>query len=88
VRRRTFAYFLDDHHGDGEVALTWKARPGEGEALAGADPARFFRPAYLGARGWGALRLDLEHTDWGEVAGFVADSYVAVAPRRLAALVA
>jgi predicted DNA-binding protein (MmcQ/YjbR family) len=41
--------------------------------------------AYLGARGWIGVRLDLEDVDWEEVARFIAVSYRLVAPRRLAA---
>src|SRR5204862_1723368 len=48
VRGRTFAYYLDHHHGDGRVALNCKVPPGDLEPLAALDPARFFVPAYLG----------------------------------------
>jgi hypothetical protein len=85
VRRRTFAYYLDDHHGDGRIALCCKVPPGDLEALVALDPARFFTPPYLGPRGWVGLRLDLPHLDWDEVARLVTCSYGLVAPRRLAA---
>jgi hypothetical protein len=86
VRRRTFAWYLDDHHGDGVVAVTFKAVPEAAGALLAAAPERFFRPAYTGSRGWLGLRLDRGPVDWDEVAALVADSYRMVAPRRLAAL--
>jgi hypothetical protein len=41
VRKRTFAYFLDNHHGDGMVAVTCKVLPGDNKALAEAQPDRF-----------------------------------------------
>ena len=87
VRKRTFAYFLNDHHGDGIVALTCKVLPGDNAALAAAQPARFYIPAYIGPRGWVALRLDVGNVDWDEVAELVVGSYLLVAPKRLAALV-
>ena len=87
VRRRTFAYWLDDHHGDGIVGLVCKARWGEAEALVAADPERFYTPAYLGPRGWVGLRLDGAEVDWTEVTDVVTESYLLVAPKRLAALV-
>jgi hypothetical protein len=87
VRRRTFAYWLDDHHGDGIVGLVCKARWGEAEALVAAEPERFYTPAYLGPRGWVGLRLDGAEVDWTEVTDLVTESYVLVAPKRLAALV-
>jgi hypothetical protein len=33
VRKKTFAYYLDDHHGDGIVAVTCKVLPGDNAAL-------------------------------------------------------
>jgi hypothetical protein len=88
VRRRTFAYWLDDHRGDeGIVGLVCKARWGEAEALVAAEPERFYTPAYLGPRGWVGLRLDRAEVDWTEVTDLVTESYLLVAPKRLAALV-
>jgi YjbR len=59
VRKKTFAYFLDNHHGDGIVAVTCKVLPGDNKALAKARPARFYLPDYLASKGWVALRLDM-----------------------------
>ncbi|MDQ6743247.1 MAG: MmcQ/YjbR family DNA-binding protein [Candidatus Dormibacteraeota bacterium] len=84
VGKRRFAYYLDDHHGDGRLALNCKVPHGDMEALVALDPSRFFVPAYLGAKGWIGVRLDQEDVDWDEVARFVAVSYRLVAPRRLA----
>jgi predicted DNA-binding protein (MmcQ/YjbR family) len=84
VRGRTFAYLLDDHHGDGILGVVGKAAPGEAEALIAGDPERYYPPAYLHHRGWVGLRLDREPVDWEEVAGLVTDSYLLVAPKKLA----
>jgi hypothetical protein len=88
VRKRTFAYFLDNHHGDGIVAVTCKVLQGENAALAAAQPKRYYLPAYIGARGWVALRLDIGKIDWDEVRELLLGSYLLAAPKRLAALVA
>jgi hypothetical protein len=85
VRKKTFAYFTDDHHGDGRLALSVKAPPGEQEALVGADPERFFVPAYLGYRGWVGLYLDREPPDWDEVAELFTEAYRMTAPKTLIA---
>jgi hypothetical protein len=87
VRNKTFAYYLQDHHGDGRLALCCKAAPGEQAALIASDPERFYRPAYLGSRGWVSLRLDLPDVDWDEVAELATDAYRLTAPKRLAARV-
>jgi hypothetical protein len=83
VRRKTFGYFLDDHHGDGIVGIAFKAGPGEQDALVRSDPDRFYVPAYLGARGWAALRLDTGRVNWTEVRELLTDAYRLQAPRKL-----
>jgi hypothetical protein len=35
--------------------------------LLAAQPDRFYLPAYIGSKGWVALRLDLAEIDWDEV---------------------
>ncbi len=84
VRKKTFAYYLDDHHGDGIVAITCKVAPGDHELLAKAQPDRFYLPAYIGAKGWVALRLDVGEIDWDEVRELLCESYRRVAPKSLA----
>jgi predicted DNA-binding protein (MmcQ/YjbR family) len=84
VCKKTFAYFLNDHHGDGIVSVACKAFPGENAALAAAQPTRFYLPSYIGPRGWVALRLDTGDTDWEEVGELILGSYRLIAPRRLA----
>ena len=83
VRGRSFAYYVDNHHGDGRVALHCKAPPGENTALATADPTRFFIPPYLGPRGWTALYLDLPTLDWPEATELLHEAYRLTAPKRL-----
>jgi phosphoribosylglycinamide formyltransferase-1 len=84
VRKKTFAYFLDNHHGDGIVAVTCKVLAGENKALTEAQPGRFYLPAYIASKGWVALRLDVGKVDWDEVRELLLGSYVLIAPKRLA----
>jgi predicted DNA-binding protein (MmcQ/YjbR family) len=89
VRKKTFVYFLDDHHGDGRLALNCKTSPEMRELLLGSDPARYFIPPYLGHHGWIGVYLDLAAaTDWDEVADLVIDSYRLIGPKRLVAQLA
>lgn len=87
VRKKNFAWFLNDHHGDGIVSVCAKALPGENNALIAAHPRKFYLPAYVGPRGWVGLRLDRGTIDWDEVRDLVTASYLQVAPKGLAALV-
>ena len=88
VRKKVFAYFLDNHHGDGIVSVCVKTQLGENRDLAREDSKRFYLPAYIGPRGWAGLRLDRAAIDWNDVAAFVTSSYCQVAPKKLVALVA
>ncbi len=84
--KRRFATFADRHHDD-RVAC-WLAAPrGLQEALVRARPERFFRPPYVGHRGWLGVVLE-SPVDWDEVAELVHEAYATVAPARLAAAVA
>ncbi len=87
VRRKVFAYYLENHHNDGIVSVCAKALPGDNAALVRSDPERFYLPAYIGPRGWVALRLDAGEIDWDEVSELVTGSYLLSAPRTLAARV-
>ena len=86
VRRKTFGYFLDDHHGDGIVGVALKAAAGEQDALVRSDPERYYVPAYLGSKGWIGVRLDVGEVDWAQLHEMITDAYRLQAPRRLAAL--
>jgi len=72
--------------GDSGVSMSCKAPPGVQEMLVGADPKRFYRPAYVGHRGWVGVRLDAR-TDWDQVADLVEESYRMTAPKRLSRLI-
>ena len=87
VHKKPFAYYLDNHHGDGIVAVACKVLPGDNTALIASDPIRFYMPAYIGPRGWVGLRLDSGKVDWREVEELAAGSYQLIAPKRLAAMV-
>lgn len=84
VRKKTFAYFLNNHHGDGIVSVTGKVLPGDNSALSEAQPNRFYLPAYLASSGWVALRLDRGKVDWSEVTELLRGSYLLLAPKTLA----
>jgi hypothetical protein len=82
--KKTFLMFLDDHHGDGRLAIWCAAPPGLQATLVDEEPARFFVPPYVGHRGWLGVRLDID-ADWDELAGIVEDAYRLVAPKKLVA---
>jgi len=83
--KKTFVMFLDDHHGDGRLALWVAAAPGVQAEMVDEEPDRFFVPPYVGHRGWLGVRLDRK-PDWDEVAGICEDAYRQIAPKTLVAL--
>lgn len=52
--------------------------------LLAADPARYFRPPYVGHHGWVGIRTDGD-VDWAEVSELVTDAFRLAAPKRLVA---
>ncbi len=87
VGKKTFAYYLDNHHGDKIVSVCCKVLPGENVLLVESNPARFYLPAYIGPRGWIGLRMELPELNWSEVKELILGSYLQLAPKKLASLV-
>ncbi|MCK9486862.1 MAG: MmcQ/YjbR family DNA-binding protein [Dehalococcoidia bacterium] len=85
--KKTFANLWQDGHHQQDFPHLWLASiPEAQEELIAADPSLFFRPPYVGHRGWIGVRLD-GPVDWGEIETLCRDAYRLVAPKRLAALV-
>jgi phosphoribosylglycinamide formyltransferase-1 len=87
VRKKVFAYFLNDHHGDGIVSVCCKSAQGENIDRATSEPVRFYLPGYIGSKGWYGLRLDRGPINWDEVENILELSYCLVAPRTLVQIV-
>lgn len=73
-----------DHHHDDRLGAWLAAPDGAQEMLVKAHPERFFRPPYVGQRGWLGIYLDVE-VDWVEVGIMVEHAYRQVAPKRMLA---
>jgi predicted DNA-binding protein (MmcQ/YjbR family) len=74
---------IDGHHHDSPHLSVWLPQPRDAqEALIDADPERFFRPPYVGVKGWVGIVLDTK-PDWGIVARLVRESYLFVASAKL-----
>ena len=84
IRKKIFGYYLFDHHGDGIIAFCCKSSLNEQRRLVRNDPESFFVPAYLGSKGWVAIRLDLDEVDWEAVKELTQSAYLSIAPRKLA----
>ncbi len=85
VRQKRFGWYLDDHHGDGRLAINCKAPRGVAQQLAKHAPERFHIPKYVSHLGWVGLWLDTPQVDWAEVEAILADAYRLTAPKKLIA---
>lgn len=79
--KKTFV-MLSDHHHDDRLGFWCAAPPGVQEDMVSTEPERFFRPPYVGHRGWLGVYLDVP-VDWDEIGEIVGEAYRTVAPKRL-----
>jgi hypothetical protein len=84
VRKQFVMLWAEGHHDHHFPHLWCAAPPGVQAELIDTEPRRFFRPPYVGGRGWIGMRLD-GRVDWAEVAAVCRDGYRAVAPKSLVA---
>lgn len=83
--RRAFATLWEHGHHDRDFPHLWcAAPPGAQEELLAVDPGVYFRPAYVGHRGWVGVRLD-GRVDWDEIGELCVEAYRTVAPKALLA---
>jgi hypothetical protein len=84
--KKSFVTYVDDHHGDGRLALWCAAPEGMQRGLVKADPEHYFVPPYVGYLGWVGVHLN-RGLDWDAIARAIEEAYVAVAPKKLVPLV-
>jgi hypothetical protein len=82
--KKSFVMYDNNHHDWGGVGFWCAAPPGAQEALVSEEPERFYRPPYVGGRGWLGVRLDVT-IDWNEIEAIVEDAFRTVAPQTLVA---
>jgi hypothetical protein len=76
--KKCMVMYADRHHDD-RLAFWCAAPEGAQVALIDSDPERFFRPPYVGHRGWVGIRLDVEPLDWEVIEAIIADAYDVIA---------
>ena len=81
VGQRVFVMFADNHHGDGRVAVWLPAPPGVQSALIEQSPAVYFRPPYVGHKGW--VGIELAHIGDDDLEFHVETAWRLIAPKRL-----
>lgn len=85
---KMFAYFQQNHHGDGIIAVLVRTSGEEEQAmLIESDPDLYYRPAYLGPAGWVGIRLDRPPVDWAHIELWLGKSWRRAAPKRLTEMI-
>lgn len=85
VRKRVFAMFSNNHHNDGHIAVWLPAPMGLQETLIETDPDTFYKPPYVGVRGW--IGVELDRISDEDLAFHIRDGWRLVAPKKLLAQV-
>lgn len=80
VRKKVFVMFASNHHNDGHVAIWIPAAPGDQEKLIESAPKKFFRPPYVGVKGW--VGIELAQVDDEELGFFLTEAWRMIAPPR------
>lgn len=85
VRKKVFAMCSNNHHNDGHIAVTIPAAIGIQAMLIERSPEMFYRPPYVGVRGWVGIELDRVGDE--ELALHIHEAWRLIAPEKLQALI-
>jgi hypothetical protein len=81
VGKKVFAMCSINHHDDGHIAVTIPAAIGIQEQLVKADPKKFYRPPYVGVRGW--VGIELPHVNDKELAVHLHEAWRLIATPKI-----
>ena len=85
VRKKVFAMFANNHHNDGHIAVWVPVSPGLQPVLIEASPEKFFKPPYVGVRGW--VGIDLDQIGDEELDSYLREAWRLVAPKKLQSMI-
>lgn len=83
VGKKVFVTCANNHHSDGRVAVWLPVPPGLQAELIEANPAVYFKPPYVGVRGW--VGIELGRIGDGDLEFHIQTAWGLIAPKRLAA---
>ncbi|MEZ4734513.1 MAG: MmcQ/YjbR family DNA-binding protein [Caldilineaceae bacterium] len=81
IRKQVFAMFANNHHNDGHLAVWLPVPPGMQPMLIEAAPEKFFKPPYVGVRGW--VGIELPQISDEELTFHLHNAYRQIAPQKL-----
>jgi hypothetical protein len=88
VKGKIFAMYAkpEGHAGGGRAGLWCAAAQVDQDLLISSDPERFFKPPYVGVKGWVGVYID-RSPDWDAVTYIVRAAWRRTAPKKLLAMV-
>lgn len=84
VGKKVFAMCSNNHHNDGHIAVTIPAAIGIQTMLIERSPKKFYRPPYVGVRGW--VGIELDRVSDKELTLHLREAWRLIAPEKLHAL--
>jgi hypothetical protein len=78
--KKVFVMFANNHHNDGHIAVWLPAEPGMQAALIQSSRQVYFKPPYVGVKGWVGIELDRISDD--DLAGHIREAWSLVAPNK------
>ena len=81
VGKKVFVMFANNHHNDGHIAVWLPVPPGMQSSLIESDPDTFFKPPYVGHRGW--VGIELARIDDADLDFHIQVAWELIAPKRL-----
>jgi hypothetical protein len=81
VHKKVFAMFANNHHDDGHIAVWLPAPSGFQSALIESKPSIYFKPPYVGVRGW--IGIELARISDEDLHFHIQTAWELVAPKRL-----
>lgn len=81
VRKKVYAMFTNNHHNHGHIAVWLPAPPGLQQLLIHSAPATYFKPPYLGFRGW--IGIELSAIGDAELAEHIREAWRMIAPKTV-----
>lgn len=83
VAKKVYAMFADNHHNDGHIAVWLPAAPGVQTALIRDNSKAYFKPPYVGVRGW--IGIDLRNVSEDELGAHIHEAWKMISPKKLKA---
>lgn len=81
VHKKVLVMFADNHHGDGHIAVWLPVPPGAQAALIAKAPTTYFKPPYVGGRGW--VGIELGNISDDDLSFHIQVAWELTAPKRL-----